>query len=89
MRAHKVGTLVWTDLITRTGTKRVSLSKLLQLIGGITVTWVVIYMTTASTISADILLCYLAYVGGIEGWSKYLIARYGGESHSRSQEGSE
>lgn len=68
--------LVWTDLITSKGTDRVSLTKFLQLIGGLTGTWMVVYMTLHNKLTYDILLVYLTYVGAIDGWSKYVAARF-------------
>lgn len=77
---HRKGKLDWTDLITGKGTNKVALTKLLQLIGGISGTWIVIYQTMHDKLSSDIFLTYLAYVGAIDAWSKFVAARYGGIS---------
>lgn len=69
--------LEWTDLVTSKGSNNVSLTKFLQLIGGLTGTWMVIYMTLHNKLTYDILLVYLTYVGAIDGWSKYVSARFG------------
>jgi hypothetical protein len=62
-------------MITKNG-KSVSLTKILQLIGGITATWVIIKLTLTNGLSESIFGLYLAYVGAVEGYSKYLAARY-------------
>lgn len=85
MKAHKAGKLDWTDLITSKGTNKVSLTKFLQLIGGITGTWIMIYQTTKGDVQAELFLTYLAYVGAIEGWSKFVSARYGVGNGSSQQ----
>jgi len=74
---HKAGELDWTDLITGKGTKKVSLTKLLQLIGGITGTWVVLYQTMHNQLGGELFFAYLAYVASIEGYSKFMAAKYG------------
>lgn len=68
--------LEWTDLVTSKGSHNVSLTKFLQLIGGLTGTWMVIYMTLHDKLTYDILLVYLTYVGAIDGWSKYVAAKF-------------
>jgi hypothetical protein len=67
--------LDFTDMITANG-RTVSLTKILQLVGGVTGTWVVIKMGMAGTITADIFMIYLTYVASIEGFSKFIQARY-------------
>ena len=73
--------LDFADLITKNGTS-VSLTKVLQLIGGITGTWTVIKLTIAGTLSEAIFGLYLTYVGAVEGYSKYVAAKYGYEEKS-------
>jgi hypothetical protein len=75
-RANTRGQLNWTDMITSRNNK-VSLTKLLQLVGGITGTWIMIFMTLDGKLSSEILMIYLTYVGAIEGWSKFVAAKYG------------
>ena len=75
--AQKRGKLDWRDLITRSGSNKVSLSKLLQLVGGITATWVIVKTTVSQTgISWELFTAYLAYVGSVEAYSKFVMARY-------------
>jgi hypothetical protein len=70
--------LDWRDLITRTNSNKVSLSKILQLIGGITATWVIIKTTvvTNGQLSWELFTAYLAYVGSVEAYSKFVANRY-------------
>jgi hypothetical protein len=44
-----------------------------------TATWIMIFMTLETKITWDLFTAYLAYVGAVEGYSKYLMAKYGGE----------
>lgn len=75
-RIQKSAKLDFTDLITKDG-KSVSLTKVLQLVGGITATWVIIKLTSAGSLTEAVFGLYLTYVGAIEGYSKYVAARYG------------
>lgn len=70
--------LDWRDLITRTNTNKVSLSKVLQMVGGITATWVIIKTTvvTNGQLSWELFTAYLAYVGSVEAYSKFVANRY-------------
>jgi len=74
----------WVDLFTSvdqpTGKVKASVTKILQIIGGITSTFIVIKLTLTGLISFDIFAAYLAYVASIEGFSKFMIARYGAGS---------
>lgn len=51
---------------------KVSLTKVLQLIGGLTGTYLILTMPPNETMFG----LYLAYVAGVEGFSKYVKARY-------------
>ncbi len=75
--AHRNGRLDWRDLITRTDSNKVSLSKILQLLGGITATWIVVKTTMTPTgISWELFTAYLTYVGSVEAYSKYVGVKY-------------
>jgi ABC-type maltose transport system permease subunit len=74
-RIQKQEKLDFTDMITNNG-RTVSLTKVLQLIGGVTATWVMIKLTIAGNLNDSLFGLYLAYVGGIEGYSKYVAAKY-------------
>jgi hypothetical protein len=68
--------LDWLDMLTRDGTK-VSTTKILQLIGGVVGTWIVVQLTLKGTLTWDMFAIYLAYVASIDGFSKLLLAKYG------------
>lgn len=70
-----------TDMITKNGTS-VSLTKVLQLVGGITATWVIVTLTMNSALSESIFGLYLAYIGGVEAYSKFVAAKYNYEEKS-------
>lgn len=70
-------TLDWRDLITNPATNRVSLTKLLQLVGGVVGTWIMVFVTLHDKLNTELFFTYLAYVGAIEGWSKFITAKYG------------
>ena len=74
--SHQGKQIDWADLIRTKGSNNLSLTKFLQLVGGLTGTWMVVYMTLHNKLSYDILLVYLTYVGAIEGWSKYVSAKF-------------
>lgn len=67
--------LDFADMLTKNG-KSVSLTKVLQLIGGITSTWVIINLALSNALPESIFGLYLAYVGSIEAYSKFIAARY-------------
>lgn len=74
-RIQRTDKLDFADMITKDG-KAVSLTKVLQLIGGITATWVIIKMTLSGGLTEAIFGLYLTYVGAIEGYSKFVSAKY-------------
>jgi len=74
-RIQRSQKLDFADMITKDG-QTVSLTKVLQLIGGLTATWIMIKLTLTGGLTDAILGIYLAYVGGVEGFSKYVTAKY-------------
>lgn len=80
-RAHKAGNVDWLDMITnvdqQTGDVKVSTTKVLQLVGGLTGTFIVIKLTLQNSINWDIFAIYLSYVASIDGFSKFMLAKYG------------
>ncbi|MEM2159502.1 MAG: hypothetical protein QXN55_00955 [Candidatus Nitrosotenuis sp.] len=74
---QRADTLEWSDLITAKNSNRVSLTKLLQFIGGIVGTWVIVRMTMFEKLTWDIFATYLAYVASSDGFSKFIAAKYG------------
>jgi hypothetical protein len=75
-RIQKLEKLDFADMITKDG-KAVSLTKVLQLIGGITATWIMVKLTLTGGLTEALFGLYLTYVGAIEGYSKYVGAKYG------------
>lgn len=78
-KAQRNKRLDWVDIITKDGGNTVSLTKILNLLGGFVGTWIVVQMTIAGDMTWDILAVYLAYVASIEGFSKFILAKYRGE----------
>jgi hypothetical protein len=68
--------LDWLDMLTRDGTK-VSTTKILQLIGGVVGTWIIIQITLQDKLTWDLFAIYLTYVASIDGYSKFIMAKYG------------
>jgi hypothetical protein len=71
----------WSDMIKSpdqvTGKMGVSGTKLLQLIGGITATFIVVKLTLQAALTFEIFCAYLAYVASVEAFSKFILAKYG------------
>jgi hypothetical protein len=67
--------LNWNYLITRDG-KRVSTTKILQLVGGFTGTWIMVHLTLGGSITWHMFMIYLAYVASVEGFSKFVEAKF-------------
>jgi hypothetical protein len=74
-RIQKSQKLDFADMITKDG-RAVSLTKVLQLIGGLTATWVMIKLTLTGGLTEALFGLYLTYVGAIEGYSKFVAAKY-------------
>lgn len=74
-RIQRTEKLDFADMITKDG-RAVSLTKVLQLVGGLTATWIMIKLTLSGGLTEGILGIYLAYIGGVEGYSKFLSAKY-------------
>lgn len=75
-KAQRNNKLDWVDVITKDG-RIVSLTKILQLIGGVIGTWIVVQLTLDKNLTWEIFLIFLAYVASIEGFSKFVQAKYG------------
>lgn len=68
------GELNWTDMLTEHG--RLSSDKFMQMVGGIVVTWVIIKYAQDKILTSDLLLVYLAYVGGMSAFRRFVMAKY-------------
>lgn len=75
-RIQRSEKLDFADIITKNG-KSVSLTKVLQLIGGVTATWIMIKLTLTGGLTESLFGIYLTYVGGVEAYSKFVSAKYG------------
>jgi hypothetical protein len=67
--------LDFTDLLTNDG-RKVSGTKVMQVIAGVASTWVVIKTGLAGTLSPELFGVYLAYMASVEGFSKFIAAKY-------------
>ena len=74
-RTQKSEKLDFADMLTADG-RKVSTSKILQLLGGLSSTWFILKTGLAGTLSPEIFGIYLVYVGGVEGFSKFMMAKY-------------
>jgi hypothetical protein len=74
-RIQKRQKLDFADMITKDG-RSVSLTKVLQLIGGLTSTWIMVKLTLTGGLTEALFGLYLTYVGAIEGYSKFVAAKY-------------
>jgi hypothetical protein len=68
--------LDFADMLTKDG-KAISLTKILQLVGGLTSTWIMVKLTLTGGLTEALFGLYLTYVGAIEGYSKFVAAKYG------------
>lgn len=64
----------WVDLISNPDGSA-SLTRTLQLIAGITSTWVIIKLTITAAVKIDYFLAYLAAMGISEGFNKWIQTR--------------
>ncbi len=76
-KAQANNKLNWIDLIRKPGTTVISLTKLIQLLGAMVATWIMVKLAMADKMTWDIFAIYLAYAGSIEGYSKFITAKYG------------
>lgn len=72
------------DLVAHNG--KLSTSKILQVVGGVTATWIVIKLTLTTGINWDIFGLYLAYVAGVDGFNKVIQAKYNSDSNTASRD---
>ena len=66
----------WTDLIMDPISNKGSLTRVLQLTGGLTATYIVIQEASKSILSAEMFGIYLAALGVSEGFSKWVQLKY-------------
>lgn len=64
------------DLVTDKGSGKLSLTKVLNLLGGLVGTWVVVRMAMDRTLGWDVFTAYLLYCASTHGFSNYLSAKF-------------
>lgn len=79
LRAHISGKneVSLLDLVTRDG--KLSTTAILQLVGGVVGTWIIVKIAANGQMTWDLMSVYLAYVASVDGFSKVVSARYGGD----------
>ena len=85
-RAQAQSELNWIDLIRKPGSSVISLTKLIQLVGGMIATWIMVKLTIDNKVTWDLFAIYLAYVGSVEGFSKFITAKYGMPAPKREKD---
>lgn len=80
-RIQRSEKLDFADILTKNG-KSVSLTKVLQLVGGLTATWIMAKLTLTGGLTEGLFGIYLTYVGGVEAYSKFVAAKYGYDEKS-------
>lgn len=68
--------LDFADMVTSDG-KKVSLSKFIQLIGGLSVTWFILRQGLDNKLSEGMFGLYLTFIASVEGFAKFMTAKYG------------
>ena len=76
--AHRSGAIDWIGMITTdvNGKAVPSVTKILQLVGGVVGTWIVINLTLQKGITWDIFSIYLAYVASVDGFEKVIMLKF-------------
>jgi len=67
--------LDFADMFTKDG-RKVSATKVMQFIAGIATTWFIIKTGLQGTLSVEMLAVYLAFMASVEGFSKFVSAKY-------------
>lgn len=75
------------DYLLDPATGKASITKTLQVIGGLTATWIVIKLAAIGTLSVEMFSVYLAALGISEAWSKFIGAKYSQSSSSQNLNG--
>ena len=65
------------DYFIDPNTGKASITRTLQLLAGLTATWVVVQFTATNKLTYDIFGLYLIAVGASEAWTKYVAAKFG------------
>lgn len=71
------------DLVTSPIDGRLSAAKIGQVVGLVAATWVVVTLAIKDTLSAEVFGLYLAYIGGVDAYGKYLRMKIRGKGETR------
>lgn len=72
----------WTDLVIDPITNKASLTKFLQLLGGITGTFTILWYSIKVALDTEMLAVYLASLGVSEGFSRWVSLKYNQQPQS-------
>lgn len=64
------------DYFMDPATGKASITKTLQMVGGLTATWIVVKMAANNTLTPEMFLIYTGVLGVSEAWSKFVGAKY-------------
>jgi hypothetical protein len=71
----------WIDMLTginqSTGKREASSTKIMQLVGGVTGTFIVVKLAILGTLNWDMFAIYLSYVASVDGFTRFMLAKYG------------
>ena len=59
---------------------KASITRTLQMLAGLTATWIVVKLAVGGTLTTEMFAVYLAALGVSAGWSKYISAKFGSKS---------
>jgi hypothetical protein len=65
------------DYFSDESSGKASITRTLQMLAGLTATWIVVKLAVAGTLSTEMFGVYLAALGVSAGWSKYISAKFG------------
>jgi len=65
------------DYLIDPTTNKASITKTLQIVAGLTATWIVCRMAINNNLTTEFFTVYLAALGVSEAWSKFIGAKYG------------
>lgn len=64
------------DYFIDSNTGKASITRSLQVLGGLTSTWIVVKLAVLGTLSTEMFAIYMAALGISEGWSKYIGSKF-------------
>lgn len=76
----------WLHLVQDPVTQHGSLAKVLQLIGGLTGTFIVVFQTMSKVLTAEMFMIYLGALGVSEAFSKWASLKYASQLTPKTEE---